>query len=750
MPRRRLRSLTQVPVTRLHNVGPKRANALANLDIRTIYDLLWHVPRRYIDRTRQTAISELSRIRLADGEELMIVADVETHSKRQVRRRLSLHELSLTDGTDRLRATWFNRPGLARGVQTGTTVACSGTLKWFRGRPTLEVTAVEVLAQGPQGPQGVQGPQGPQGPQGAQGPQGEVGVVMPIHPASMDVPTWLIRDLVREALERTGELYDPLPADLRRRHCLVSRTEAFRQIHFPDSVAAAGQARKRLVYDELFLLECALAIRKRTLEDDLHGYANLPDGALWKALRERLPYTLTGAQQRAIEEISSDLARDLPMHRLIQGDVGSGKTVVAAHALLASVDAGRPAALMAPTEVLAEQHHAVLTELLAGLCVPSDGDLLGQRPLTVELLTNRTTGAQRTHMLSRAERGELDIIVGTHALIQEDVHLPGLGVAVVDEQHRFGVHQRVALRELGTNTANAANAANTANTANAVPDVLIMTATPIPRTLAMTLYGDLDITVLDELPPGRQPIETIAVGPDQTARAGAYEHIRREVKAGHQAYVICPLVTESDQIEVKSATAEFERLAAEDLVGLRLGLLHGQLRPAAKRDVIRQFRSGDVDVLVATTVVEVGVDVPNATVMIIEDADRFGLSQLHQLRGRIGRGTASSTCYLFADPTTPEAQDRTRACCELSDGFRLAERDLEIRGEGSLFGAHQCGVSDLRVTRLVRDVGWVKKARYDAFELVAADPHLEDSKHVLLREEVQYLVDDDVEWLFKS
>lgn len=714
---RRLRTLRRVETGRLTGVGPKRAAALRRLGIDNVFELLWHVPRRYIDRTRQTPISELGDVRLADGEELTVIADVEGISTRQIRRRLTLHELVLTDGTGRLRASWFNRPGLARGAGKGATVAASGKLAWFRGRPKLEVSALEVM--------------------GSASNKADTGVVLPVHPASADVPTWLVRELVREALDRTGELADPIPPDLRHRYGLVSRTEAFGEVHFPTDLGSARRARDRLVYDELFLLEVALAMRKASYEGTEQGRRHPPGGPLWESLDARIPFALTSAQRRALEEIGADLASERPMHRLVQGDVGSGKTVLAAHALLAAVDAGGTGVLMAPTEVLAEQHHANLSELFAGLVVPSDETLLGERPLSVALLTNRTTGSERARLLADAAQGAIDVVVGTHALIQDGVDIRDLGVAVIDEQHRFGVHQRVALRERrGADTS--------------VPDVLIMTATPIPRTLAMTLYGDLDVTVLDEMPPGRRPIETILVPSTGGGPATVWAHVRREVEAGRQAYVVCPLVADSDQTEAASATATHEELEAGVLEGLTVGLLHGQLRPAEKQAVMAAFREREVQVLVATTVIEVGVDVPNATVMVILDADRFGLSQLHQLRGRIGRGEHASTCFLVADPTTPEGQARLDAMAGTIDGFELAERDLEIRGEGTVLGARQSGVSDLRVTRLVRDVTWVQRARTDAFDLVGRDPHLDSPEHALLREEVLDLVGDDVDWLFKS
>jgi len=719
-----MRPLASTPLSVLAGVGPKTEAALGRLGLRSVLDLLWHVPRRYIDRSTQTPIARLEGVRLGEGEELTIIADVEALSQRRIRRNLTRHEVVLSDGTGRLQAGWFNQPGLARRVQEGSTVAVSGKLSFFRGRPKLDVTAIEPLARAGE----------------------STSIVVPVHPAGAGVSPALLRQLVREALERWPRLADPVPPELRERHGLRDRSWAFHQIHFPDDIVSARAARDRLVYEELFVFEVALALRKREAETRDRGLVHDPGGRLWRELLARLPYRLTSAQQRVLAEIADDLAEPRPMHRLLQGEVGSGKTVVAALCLLGAVDSGRQAALMAPTEVLAEQHNRNITELLAGLRVPNttgaenlfDAD---ERDLAVALLTNRTSAAERRRIDDGLVSGRVDVVIGTHALIQEGVRIPNLGVVVVDEQHRFGVHQRVALRD------KAEHGGDDVETAP-MPDVLIMTATPIPRTLSMTLYGDLDVSVIDELPPGRQPIETVVVGPDLQRRADVYRHVRSEVAAGRQAYVVCPLVEDSEQLAAKSATAEYERLRSEDLAGLRVGLLHGQLRSADKATVMTAFRRGELDVLVATTVIEVGVDVPNATVMVVEDADRFGLSQLHQLRGRIGRGEGASTCFLLCDPQTPESQARMSAMAETSDGFELANRDLEIRGEGSVFGARQHGMSDLRVARLLRDFPWVERARADAFALVASEPDL--AGHDVLRGVVATHVGEDVEWLQRS
>jgi len=561
----------------------------------------------------------------------------------------------------------------------------------------------------------------------------KTGVIVPVYPQSgkADVSTWQIQKLVTEALERAGEFEDPLPKELRDRLALRQRTAAYRGIHRPESEGDWRGAAKRLVFDEFLRMQVGLVARKRAFERERVGIAHSAEGPLVEAFWSGLPWVLTSAQRRAIEEISADMAAPRPMHRLLQGDVGSGKTVVALSALLMAVQSGCQGAIMAPTEVLAEQHHLSLGGLLEGLMVPAEGRLGGERPIRVELLTNRTGAAGRRRLAADLAAGEVDLVVGTHALIYGEVDFPRLGLAVIDEQHRFGVEQRALLRGKGVD-----------------PDVLVMTATPIPRTAAMLVYGDLDKSELREMPPGRTPITTEVVPPSPLERMAAYDTLRTEVAAGRQAYVVCPLVEGSERVEAKAATEEYQRLEAEELAGLRLGLLHGQMPAKDKEAVMADFRAGRLDVLVATTVVEVGVDVPNATVMVVEDADRFGLSQLHQLRGRVGRGGGASWCYLFADPQTPEGKARMAAMAESTDGFLLAERDLEIRGAGEVFGERQSGFSDLKLGRIPRDEPVVVEARRVAEEILDQDPVL--ARHRQLAEEVEDLLGDDVEFLFKS
>ena len=500
-------------------------------------------------------------------------------------------------------------------------------------------------------------------------------------------------------------------------------------------------SRDRLVFDELLRLQLSLVQRQRDLERNSLGIVQQVGDSvgtapgLVRAFLAGLPYELTSAQKRAIAEIDADLARPIPMHRLLQGDVGSGKTVVAVSALLTAVQGGHQGALMAPTEVLAEQHGSSVRALIGEMTLDAPGSLLGNRPVSVGLLTNRTRAAERRRLLASLAEGTLDILIGTHALIQETVQFRSLGVVVIDEQHRFGVEQRAALRS--------------ANADSTVPDVLVMTATPIPRTAAMTVYGDLDVTVLDELPPGRTPIETSWASDDEGEQS-AWELVREQVAAGYQSYVVCPLIEESEKLEAASAEETLDRLSAQELNGLRLGLLHGRMASEDKQLVMEQFRRGEVDVLIATTVIEVGVDVANATVMVILDADRFGIAQLHQLRGRVGRGGAKGFCVLVAtaEPTA-DAQARLEAMVRTTDGFELAEVDLDLRGEGTVMGERQKGRNDLQLASLRRDRDWVEKARAVALKIVGDGTGLQ--QHPQLLEELKLVLDDeDREFLHKS
>lgn len=711
---RQLAQLARLPVTELRGIGPKSAGALERaFAITSVLDLLMHYPRRYVDRTNQQPISSL-----AVGEQAMVLATVKRISGRRTRGRppRSLVVAEVTDGTGFLKITFFNQAWRERQLAEGTSCVVFGKVDHYQGRLQMTNPIVDLVGD-------------------------QTGRIVPMYRqsekeriTSSDVSTWMV-----EVLARSGAFAETVPDSILAKHKLIGRSEAFTNIHGPDSMEAVGRARRRLVFDELFRMQLVLVRQKMRTAAQSVGIAHhaLPGraGKVVDVFVESLPFPLTGAQQRVIEEITADLAAPAPMHRLLQGDVGAGKTIVALHALLTGVESGYQGLFMAPTEVLAEQHHAGVSAMLAGLKVPDDTNLLGERAIAVELLSNRVGAADRRRIAQGLSDGMIDIVIGTHALIEEGFAVPRLGVVVIDEQHRFGVEQRDALR--------------TKTHDGTTPDVLVMTATPIPRTAAMTVYGDLDVSVLDELPPGRTPIRTQWVANNDAETA--WEALRTQIGQGRQGYVVCPLIEGSEKLQAASAQETQERLAAPGgpLEGCSVGLLHGRLNAAEKNDVMDRFRDGTIDVLVATTVIEVGVDVPNATVMVILDADRFGIAQLHQLRGRVGRGAHESVCFLVADATTPEGEARMEALVASTDGFALAEVDLDLRGEGTLMANRQSGRNDLRLASLRRDRDWVRKARHDAEQLLRTDPEL--ASHQALRDEIDALLgEDEAEFLFKS
>jgi ATP-dependent DNA helicase RecG len=682
------------PVSDLPGVGDRIAERLHGIGLRTLGDLLDHLPRTYIDRRDMRTIGDL-RV----GAEGTVLATVKSSKVDRIRGNKTRVTITISDGTGYVDCVWWNQEWRAKTLTEGTEAAFSGKVKAFRGRPQMDSPAYDLLR--------------------SSGESVHTGRIVPIYPATERVSATMLRRLLHEAFRRLGRVPDPLPAMLRADRNLLSKDVATKLVHFPDTLEQIADARRRLVFEELFVMQVGLALRKRHVEEDLRGIAHTPKGELTQAFIDSLPFRPTDAQTRAMHEIGRDMAKPRPMHRLLQGEVGSGKTLVAVHAAMVAIQSGNQAAIMAPTEVLAEQHAKRLREL----CIPVDVD--------VELLTSAVPQAKRREILERLASGNLKLICGTHALISEDVAFDRLGLAVVDEQHRFGLGQRMLLREKGED-----------------PDVLIMTATPIPRTMALTLYGDLDVSVLDELPAGRQPITTEIVKNNAPGRKHAYDLVRSEVAEGRRAFVVCALVDESNSLEAKAAVAEAERLQHEVFPDLKVGLLHGQMRPAEKDGVMESFRRGDVSVLIATTVIEVGVDVPEATVMLIENAERFGISQLHQLRGRIGRGAWGGRCILFSDAKTEEALQRLEAIASTNDGFALAEKDLEIRGEGTIFGTRQAGVTDLKVAQLVRDYPVIVEAREAAFALVEGDPKLLRPEHSMLRGEVARRFGDELDWLF--
>jgi ATP-dependent DNA helicase RecG len=729
---RRLRELDAIPVDQLRHVGEKRAAALGSIDIHSVFDLLTTYPRRYLDRTQRVDLSDLTV-----GEEVAVFGEVTRVVARRTRQGRSMVEVTVSDADASLGVVFFNQAWRERQLQVGVQALFFAKVAEYRGKSQMTNPVVDVVV----------------GPTGEERDPTRVGRVAAIYPASgkAGLTSWEIGGFVEESLRRAGPLLDPLDEELRASLDLVDRTAAYWGIHLPGDMGEVVPARRRLVFDEFLRLQLLLALRRRRLEEATSGIAHhveLADldvapsdvnegSSLVARFIGGHRYPLTNAQRRVLDEIGRDLASTVPMHRLLQGDVGSGKTLVAVTTLLVAIDGGYQGAFMAPTEVLAEQHVASLRHDLAGLRVSDANVLGGERTLVVEELTGRLRARERRDVLERLARGEIDIVVGTHALLTEDVSFRALGVVVIDEQHRFGVEQRAALRDKGR--AHSAAARD--------PDLLVMTATPIPRTAAMVVFGDLDRSVLDEMPPGRRPITTTwARGPLEVADSWA--RVRSEVSAGRRAYVVCPLVDGSDRVVAASAVQERDRLAETELAGLRVGLLHGQMPSSAKEEVMDEFRSGRLDVLVATVVIEVGVDVPEASVMVIEDAWRFGLAQLHQLRGRVGRGEADSYCVVLGEPPTLDAVERLETFVATSDGFALAEADLDLRGEGTLLGARQQGRSDLRLASLRRDEEILVVARDVAATLVAADdlagqPDLVDELRLFVDE-------DEASYLFKS
>jgi ATP-dependent DNA helicase RecG len=646
---------------------PKAAAAAERLGLHTIGDLLEHLPR---DRQHQRTLTELTA-----GETATVVVEVRSIASRPVRRRgmRPLVEAVVADETGTVKATFFNQPWLERKYRPGTRLLLQGKYE-ARNRFRVQFHAPTGEAVGTAGSE------------------------VATYPATEGLSSTQILALVRQWRGAAQEALEPLPARLRARDSLPDRAAALDAAHFGDHEGG----RRRLAYDELLLLQIALLIRRARRREGSRATPLDPPGELTaRWLAEALPFEPTADQRKAMAAVDDELTRDRPMQRLLMGEVGSGKTVVAVYAMLRAVESGAQAALMAPTETLAEQHFATLQALMPGELVQA------------ALLTGSTPAGRRADQLGKLATGELKLLVGTHALIEEAVEFDRLAVAVVDEQHRFGVNQRRALDRKAPE--------------GVAPHVLHMTATPIPRTLALTAYGDLDVTVLRELPAGRRPIHT-HVCATEAERARAYERIREELRAGRQAFVVCPLVEESELLQARAATAEYERLKAGELRDFDVVLLHGQMRPRSKQESMAAFAAGGADVLVATTVIEVGIDVPNASVMLVEDADRYGISQLHQLRGRIGRGPHESLCLLFG----PKESPRLRALAEYGDGFRLAEIDLELRGEGEMLGTRQSGLQAFRFARLPEDVELLERARMRARTILDADPQLEAPEHALI------------------
>jgi ATP-dependent DNA helicase RecG len=683
-------------VTVLSNVGPRHAQTLSRLGLNSLGDMLYHFPRRYDDYSQLKPIN-----RLWYGEEVTVIGTVQSISTRQIRGgKAQLVEAVVSDGSGAIRVNWFNQAYIAKRLHKETQIVLSGKVEQYLGRLVMNNPEMEQLEQ----------------------QQLHTNRIVPVYPLTANITQRWLRRLMNQVVTYWApRVQDYLPLDLRKSADLFDLPRALLQVHFPDSWDDLNAARHRLAFDEIFMLQLGVMRQKRTWQNrTARSFEIDPD---WmQAQLDLLPFPLTGAQERVLAEITHDLASEQPMNRLIQGDVGSGKTVVAALAIAAVTHTGAQAALMAPTSILAEQHYKSMLSVLCGIGIParggaqqaSDDDFpVAERavllPDAVRLMIGATPEGEKQEIRAGLENGAIKIVVGTHALIEDPVVFQDLQLAIVDEQHRFGVEQRGALRAKGNSV-----------------HLLVMTATPIPRSLALTVYGDLDLSLIDEMPPGRQPVATYILPPRETERA--YNLIRTQVGQGRQAFIIYPLVEESEKSDSKAAVEEHERLRNEIFPGVKLGLLHGRMKAEEKDEVMTRFRDRSYDILVSTSVIEVGVDVPNATVMLIEGANRFGLAQLHQFRGRVGRGSDESYCLLIPESADDLENERLKVMTATNDGFVLADKDLEQRGPGQFLGTRQSGFAELKLASLT-DVRLIEKARHHAQRLFESDPDLEQTKH---------------------
>lgn len=670
----------------LKGVGPHRARLFKRLGIETIDDLIHFYPRDWQDRSQVIPINQVKT-----GQMALIVGQVKAKGTFNVKRGLNLTKIVIEDQSGRLDATWFNQPYIKDKFEVGQMIIAFGKVEFYRGwqiaHPDCELLDEQDLAQV------------------------HVGRIVPIYSLTDQLSQRVIRQLMAAVLKALTFGDQPLLADeISRSLHLLPSGQAIRQIHFPDNLQQLQQARHTLVYEELILQQMAIFQLRQTVNTQ-SGQPLCTDGPLLTNFLKKLPFELTTSQHQAKTAILGDLGQAKPMHRLLQGDVGSGKTVIAMMAALAAVDTGLQAAFMAPTEILAYQHFQsikLLTEPLG---------------IKLALLTSGMKAKDKTTIYQALSEGDVQVVIGTHALTQSHIRFKRLGLTIIDEQHRFGVEQRQLLREKGKQS-----------------HVLVMTATPIPRTLALTVYGDLDVTIINELPPGRQPITTKWLKPKQAQLA--YQAVSQAVKAGRQAYIIFPLIDESEKMDLKALTVEIERLSKFVFPQCKLGLLHGKLKSVEKDKVMHAFKSGKLDILASTTVVEVGVDVPNATIMVIEDADRFGLAALHQLRGRVGRGRYPSSCFLIAQPKTDEGKARMAIMEKVKDGFLLSEKDLALRGPGEFFGLRQHGLPDLKLANLIQDADKIEQARAIVQAIIKEDPELKQAKHEKLKKTYQKIYFD--------
>jgi len=694
------------PVTVVKGISTALSGRFGKLGVKTVRDLLYFFPHRHLDYSKLKFISQLT-----EGEEQTIVANVwQAQETRPGGRRST--EAIVGDETGNIRVLWFNQPYLAKKLTTNNRIMLSGRVSLFKGRhmflsPEWEIMEGQDLVH--------------------------TARLVPVYPLTQGLRPRQVRRVMKEFIDRwASQVTDFLPTELRKRLGLLELPVAISQAHYPENEDTKDKARVRLAFDELFLLQLGVMSKKRQWQESRPGTPFDAKKTVLKQFLGSLPFKLTSAQDKVLGEIFNDLGQSRPMCRLLQGEVGSGKTVVATAALLVAAANGYQGAFMAPTEILAEQHFATVCQMLSKLGhEEGEGYLRSysgflERPLKVALLMGDIKQSGKRKIQKQIQEGDIDIVIGTHAIVQKGVDFNKLGLAVVDEQHRFGVEQRSALREKGFN-----------------PHMLVMTATPIPRTLALTLYGDLDLSVINELPPGRQTVKTKWLKPNQ--RESAYAFVRKQVAEGRQAFILCPLIEESEAIVAQAAVVEYERLSQEVFLDLRVGLLHGRLASLEKDTVMASFRSGKLDILVSTPVIEVGIDIPNATVMLIESADRFGLSQLHQFRGRVGRGREQSYCMLLAENPSEVGRERLDIIENVQDGFKLAEEDLKMRGPGEFFGTRQSGLPDLRMAK-ISDVALLELARSEAIKLFQVDPGLERAEQRLLAQELARVWTDAGEW----
>lgn len=691
----------------IKGVGPKKFQLLNKLGIMTTRDVLFYLPRRHEDRSKFLSISEIKSL---VGQFHTIKGTIQSSSIFRTKTKLTIFQMAVSDSTGIVYATWFNQPYMKKYFKIGDNIILYGKVQRYK-RLQINVPEYELITNDDD--QTI-----------------HTGRIVPIYPLVENVRQRMLRSIINSCVnEFSGRLQDPMVKSIRINQRLLDLRSAIKQIHFPDNFDSLKKAQHRLIFDEFFFLQLVLALKRAKVKLKTTGISHKIDGGLLNAFTASLPFALTSAQKKAISHILKDMASPRPMCRLLQGDVGSGKTIVAMHAVVAAKQGGYQSAIMAPTEILAQQHHSYINKFLL------------QLGINVGLLTSGLPAAERNSIKKMTKSGEIDVIVGTHSLIEEDVQFNRLGLVIVDEQHKFGVAQRLILSQKGLN-----------------PDVLVMTATPIPRTLALTIYGDLDISIIDQMPQGRRPVKTYLFSEEE--REKAYKFMREEVAGGRQVFVVYPLIEESDQsvefvkeefdsngqkvfkmsrsrlFNLKAATKMYEDFKNKIFLDLRVGLVHGRMKSDEKNKALEDFRHGNLDILVSTIVVEVGIDMPNASLMVVEHAERFGLSQLHQLRGRIGRSAHQSHCILIADAKTESAKMRMNAMLETSNGFKISEYDLEIRGPGDFMGTRQHGLPEFRIANIIRDVKILESAKQEAFNLVKNDPDLARFEHRVLRTEL--------------